>query len=70
MLLNTNKHGVTETKDVRTVNNCVSYHMRTEQMAINDLRKDLKIFEDYANFDSKDINTIKTKKKITDGVDL
>ena len=44
--------------------------MRTEQMAINDLRKDLKIFEDYANFDSKDINTIKTKKKITDGVDL
>ena len=39
-------------------------------MAINDLRKDLKIFEDYANFDSKDINTIKTKKKITDGVDL
>jgi hypothetical protein len=70
LLLSTNQNGYNETLDVKTVKNLVSYHMRTDQMAFENLQADLKVFEEYSNFDQKDINTFKTKQKIIDGIDL
>jgi len=36
--------------DVGQINNCVSYHMRNEEMAYNNLKNDMIKFEEYANF--------------------
>ena len=62
--INENKHGFTHTRDVKQVNNWVSYHMRDHNKATDTLLSDLVVFEDYAKFDYESIHTIQTKNKV------
>ena len=62
--INENKHGYTHTRDVRHVNNWVSYHKRDHQIASNILMNDLAVLDDYINFDFSSIHSIKIKNQV------
>lgn len=61
MFLNHMKHGQVVQKEVETVSKIIANDMRTSLDSYNTLKDDLKIFEEYANFNIGDIHLFKQR---------
>jgi hypothetical protein len=64
MRLSDNKYGDIYTRDVKNVKEKVSNHMRTDETAIDNLKKDMVKFDDYVNFDFGSIHTEHIKNQV------
>lgn len=64
LLINENKAGIANTKDVREVNEWVRLDMRTSKIAFDQLKYDVRVHSDFDTFDIQDLHCIKYKNDV------